>query len=340
MAAGVTAELPEHDEVLSGLIHRADLDGLVRLVDDCTTTRDWGRLRRLRDDARYAVGTGRQLWPAATLAEYRLALLAPAPWAAGVLDEGSGRFTIGPLTEVVAQHHTWAELAPLLEPGPRAAIVAHERALRGETIDPASTAALPDVLELPYPMAAWEPAYQLATYTDEGGEYPSPARPGPFTAVTMPTGPPERLDDDTVELAVRQLIEAWTASSNGKAEVVAVEGDAPGALRALGLSTVRSAPLQPAEAVAWLAWAGASGGAFGRRRGAAAGRFGALWVVAAVAGVLDDWPLPLDELGAMAAELRWWWWDADEPATGWQLQLVVDDPAEGLAWAISARDAA
>ena len=26
--------------------------------------------------------------------------------------------------------------------------------------------------------------------------------------------------------------------------------------------------------------------------------------------------------------------------TGWQLQLVVEDPAEGMAWAISARDAA
>ena len=54
---------------------------------------------------------------------------------------------------------------------------------------------------------------------------------------------------------------------------------------------------------------------------------------------LDDWPLPLDELGELAGELRWWWWDAHEPATGWQLQLAVDDPAEGLAWAISARDA-
>ena len=130
LAAGLMAG-DDDDEVLDGLIHRADLDGLVRLVDDCCASRDWARLRRLRDRARHAVGTGSQLWPAATLAEYRLALLAPAPWAAGVLDEGSGRFTIGPLTEVVAQHHTWRELAPLLDPGPRAALVAHERALAG-----------------------------------------------------------------------------------------------------------------------------------------------------------------------------------------------------------------
>jgi hypothetical protein len=330
---------PEPDDVLAGLIHRADLDGLVRLVDDCCAVRDWARLRRLRDEARYAVGTGRQLWPAATLAEYRLALLAPAPWAAGVLDEGSGRFTIGPLTEVVAQDHTWAELSPLLEPGPRAAIVAHERALRGERIDAASTAGLPDVLELPYALAPWEPRYQLATYSDEGVEAPSPPPPGPLLDVDLPPRAPARLDDDAAELAVRQLVEAWTASSNGRAEVVVVEGSAPDAIRALGVHRARWTPVDAPTAVAWLAWAGASGGAHGRRRGAASGRFGALWVVGALGGVLDDWPLPLDELGAIGAELRWWWWDVGEPATGWQLQLVVEDPDDGLAWAINARDA-
>ncbi len=339
MAAGLTPPPAEPDDVLAGLIHRADLDGLVRLVDDCCATRDWARLRRLRDDARHALGTGRQLWPAATLAEYRLALLAPAPWAAGVLDEGSGRFSIGPLTEVVAQHHTWAELAPLLDAGPRAAFVAHERVLRGELIDPASTAGLPDVLELPVALADWEPAYELATYTDDAGDFPSPALPTGFTDVAVPAAAPPPLDDDGVELAVRQLVDAWTTTSNGRADVAAVDGDAAGALRALGVARARWTALDPAAAVAWMAWAGASGGAHGRRRGAAAGRFGALWVLGAVADLLDDWPVPLAELGTVAGQLRWWWWDAHEPATGWQLQLAVEDPDEGVAWAISARDA-
>jgi hypothetical protein len=333
-------DVVEPDEVLTGLIHRADLDGLVRLVDDCCATGDWARLRRLRDAARHAVGTGRQLWPAATLAEYRLALLAPAAWAAGVLDEGSGHFSIGPLTEVIAQHHTWSELAALLEPGPRAAFVAQERVLRGEAIDPVAAAALPDVLELPYALGAWEPAYALATYGEDGGEFPAPDLPARLADLTLPTGVPAVLDDDAVELAVRQLVEPWTTSSNGRADVVAVEGDAASALRALGVPQARWAPLGPAEAVAWLAWAGASGGAHGRRRGAAAGRFGALWLVAAMVDAVDDWPLPVDELGALAGGLRWWWWDAHEPVTGWQLQLVVEDPDEHLAWAISARDAA
>jgi hypothetical protein len=334
----VTGE-PVEDPLLDELIHRADLDGLVRLVDDCTASRDWARLRRLRDRARHAVGTGRQLWPAATLAEYRLALLAPASFAAGVLDEGSGRFTIGPLTEVVAQHHSWTELAPLLEPGPRAAFVAHERVLRGETIDGPSVAALPDVLELPFELGSWEPPYLLADYHDTSVDFPAPTVPLGLDHVDVPTGDDSRLDDPAVELAVRQLVEPWTVSSNGHAELVAVDGDAASALHALGLPGARIAELTPGEAVAWMAWAGASGGAHGRRRGAAAGRFGAMWLLAAFGDALDEWPLPLAELGRLAAELRWWWWDAHEPVTGWQLQLAVEDPVEGLAWAISARDA-
>ncbi len=329
----------DDDADLDVLIHRADLDGLVRLIDESTGAGDWARLRRLRDRARHALGTGRQLWPAATLAEYRLALLAPPEWAAGVLDEGSGRFTIGPLTEVVAQHHTWSELAPLLPVGPRAALVAHERVLRGERIDPASVAALPETLDVPYALAPWEPEYPLADYHGGSAEFPSPERPAGLQDVALP-GDAAVTDDDVVELAVRQLVEPWTASSDGRAEVVAVEGAMPEALRALGLHAARAVELPTREALSWLAWAGASGGAHGRRRGAAAGRFGALWMVGALADALDDWPLDPPELGELAAGLRWWWWDAHEPATGWQLQLAVEDPADGLAWAISARDSA
>ena len=97
--------------MLDGLIHRADLDGLVRLVDARTASRDWAGLSRARDRARHAIGTGRQLWPVATLAEYRLALRAPVEWAAPTIADGAGLFTIGPLTEVIAQEHSWQELA-------------------------------------------------------------------------------------------------------------------------------------------------------------------------------------------------------------------------------------
>lgn len=330
------------DEPLDDLVARADLDALVHLVDARCTNRDWEGLLRLRDRARWAVHTGRQLWPAATLAEYRLALLAPAEWAARVVDEGSGRFTIGPLTEVVAQHHRWSDLAPHLPPGPRAAFVAHECVLRGETVDGTG---LPDVLDLPYALAPWEPAYALAEYTTGGAEFPSP--PLPPAAQFAPVEPgagagAERVDDDELHAAVRQLLEPWTASSNGRVEVVAVEGGGlADALGALGLPAgTRAARLAPAAALAWLAWAGASGGAHGRRRGAALGRFAAWWTLAAIGGVAEHWPVAAEELGELAGELTWWWWDAGEASLGWALQLAAHDPADGLTVALSARDAA
>jgi hypothetical protein len=69
----------------------------------------------------------------------------------------------------------------------------------------------------------------------------------------------------------------------------------------------------------------------------AAGRFGAWWVLAALTDRVDEWPVPPDELGRAAAELRWFLWDLG-PQVGWHLNLAVDDPAEGLAWALTASD--
>ena len=325
------------DDDLDRLIHRADLDGLVRMIDDRCATRDWDGLLRVRDRSRRAVETGRQVWPAATLAEYRLALLAPADFVATVLDEAdglSGRFTIGPLTEVAAQDHTWAELASVLDGGPRAAFVAHERVLRGEDVG------VPDVvpvLDLPFRLEPWEPDYSLAVYTDVGAEFPMPDLPAEWSELDVAAGA-EPLDDD-VELAVRQLVEPWIVSSNGQADVACVEGDVAAAIGALGVRRARVAQLDPAIAMAWLGWAGASGGAHGRRRGAAAGRFGAWWILAALGDLLERWPVSPDRLGELALELRWYRWNAHEPEVGWGLQLAVEDPAEGHAWAITARDA-
>ncbi len=325
-----------NDDDLDALIASADLDGLVRMIDDRTGSHDWPGLLRLRNRARAAVETGRQLWPAATLAEYRLALLADAEHVAIVLDESdglSGQFTIGPLTEVAAQHHSWGDLEALLDRGPRATFVAHERAIRGEPVD---SRELSPVLDIPASMAPWEPSYATATYSDNGGEFPAPDLPAAWREIETSTGS-EELDDD-VDLSLRQLVEAWTTSSNGRAEVVCVDGDAAAALGALGLRRARICVLTPAEAIAWIAWAGASGGAHGRRPGAAAGRFGAWWLLGALGDVLDDWPVDPAELGDLATELRWYRWNAFEPEVGWSLQIAIEDPANGVAWAITALD--
>lgn len=329
----------DHD--LDALVHAADLDGLVRMIDARSTLRDWEGVLRVRDRARAAVATGRQLWPAATLAEYRVALHGPAPLVAAVLDESdglSGRFTIGPLTEVAAQGHTWAELAPHLPAGPRASIVAHERALRGEPVD---ASALPAVFDIPARLGAWEPSYPLATYRDDGAEFPTPDLSTSWIVTDTASAPrPAPLEDtDDVRLAVEQLVEPWTTASNGQVDVVAVESTVDAAMGALGVGRARVGSITPATAIAWLAWAGASGGAHGRRRGAAAGRFGAWWVLAALGDLLDDWPVEPDALGDLAGELRWYRWDAFEPAVGWSLRIAVEDPVDGLAWAIAATDA-
>ena len=61
------SSVPGGDETLATLIHRADLDGLVRLVDDCCATRDWARLRhvdrvaRHRESCRDYIGERREL---------------------------------------------------------------------------------------------------------------------------------------------------------------------------------------------------------------------------------------------------------------------------------------
>ena len=274
----------------------------------------------------------------ATLAEYRLALRAPVEWAAPTIADGAGPFTIGPLTEVIAQEHSWQELANVLAPGPAAGVIAHERVLRGEPVDAATVGRFP-AIEMPYQLAAWEPAYLLATYRDDGVEAPAPpvpTTPGPARVAAAAHG----------RAAPRRRLRARRASAGGAVDRGVQR---PGRGRQRGrigrrrrerarVGSRRTGEISLTEALSWLAWAGASGGAHGRRRGAALGRFGALWTLAALLDLVDDWPLPLDELGDIAADLRWHWWDAGEPFTGWRLQLAVEDRVEGLAWAISARD--
>ena len=337
---GDDADRPDDDEILDLLITRADLDGLIRLIDEHCSARNWRGLERLASRARWAIGTGRQLWPAATHAEYRLALEAPAEWAASVVHDEGGHFSIGPLTEVVAQQHTWSELANHLDHSVATGIVAHERVLRGEDLRTEADNLI-DPLALPLIIEPWEPAYALAIYRADGFEAAPPRTPPSDRFIPLVPSGGTPIIDATVELAVRQLLEPWTASSNGRAEIAAVEGDAHDAVASLGvpIQRARLAPLTAAQAMAWLAWAGASGGAHGRRRGGATGRFGAWWSAAAIGNALDDWPLTGTELAEIVHELEWFWWDASEPVAGWQLRLAVHDPLDGLGWAINAHDA-
>ena len=311
------------------LIDRADLDGLIRLIDGFCDSRDWDALDDLRVACRAATQSGRQLWPASTLAEYRLALLAPPEYAVAVLDD-PGRFTIGPLTEVIAQHHRWDDMADLLDFDPVAAFVAHECAIRGERIDDEVF----EVLDIPLARAAWEPDYQLALYRDNDAVFDAPTPPATTSVTPVSVG--SRPVQPAVRDAFAQLVAPWTESSNGRLTVTEVGGDAPAALGALGIDDARIGALTAHEAMQWLTWAGASGGAHGRRRGNATGRFNAWWTLAALAQL--PWPASNDALGEALDTLTWWWWEGDAAPTGWRLQLVVHDQRAQTSWAVAAHD--
>lgn len=316
------------------LIELGDLDGLVRHVDRLCDERRWADLLELRDLCRAALERGRQLWPAAAHAEYRLALEAPGRWAAAVLVSGTGRFTLGPLPEVAASTHTWAELAPHASADPTASVAAHERVVRGEDLTGADGID-PFVLELPLALEHWEPAYPLAEYGAHEAAFPLPVVTG-LEPVDVDAG--AVVVDPDATRALVELATTWTTESNGRAEAVAVTGGAPEAVGALGARQARLAPVPPSGALAHMAWTAASGGAHGRRRGMAAGRFGAWWALAALAGLLDLWPVPADELGGAAEDLRWFVWDAGGPDTGWTCRIAVEDGERGRAWALTAND--
>ena len=317
---------------LDELIHRADLDALVRHVDDTCAARDYDHLLRVRDAARSAVETGRQLWPIATLANYRLALWAPAHLAVRALDDAARQFMPGPVSEILAVHHQWEQLSEHLEPGHDRSLTAYERALRGDRIADDEAR----VLDIPFDPAPFEPQYPLARYDDDGLIEEFPARATSSTVTTGRESVP--LDDDTVE-AFRDMMRPWTTQSNGAARAVVVEGGLAEACGAISSGTVRTGRVTADDALAMLAWAASSGGAHGKRRGGAGGRSEALWLLSVFAGLQDDFPDSLPELGAVVAGCEFHVFENDEtPTDGWGFHLVIVDPSEGISAALSAHD--
>jgi hypothetical protein len=310
------------------LVDLGDLDELLRRIDDLCDDRDWDGLADLRQRCRAAFARGRQLWPAASHAEYRLALQAPGPWAASVVEPGAGQFALGPLSEVAASTHTWEELASHLPASPEAALVAYERVLRGEDLTGAAGVE-PALVELPLRLEPWEPDYPLATYKPYTAEFGDVATP-PFETVAVGDGTAAVVvDDPETTTALVELVSPWTTQSNGHVTAVAVEGDVTDVVAAVagvggsGIANVRLAPVDLGHALAVMAWTAASGGAHGRRRGLAYGRFAAWWATAALAGELDAWP----RLDAARQRLRWYRWERPEPPTGWALRLAAERPA-------------
>ena len=314
-------------------VESSDTDTLLRIIDGLCRAQAWDSLTEIRQLCADAQTRGKQLWGVDEHIRYRLALEAPAALAAAAVIEGPARFSLGPLTEVVASRHSFAELEPHLPPGPPRAWIAHERVLRGEVINAELDAA---VVELPLLLADWEPDYPPVAYHPDRVEAEPPGLP-PLQPLP-PAGRGEAVDDPATIDALAALVAAWVEESNGRVATVCATGGLAAALRLLGVPEPAAARIDLATALALMAWAGASGGAHGRRRGGAAGRLAAWWVLHQVTG--SSWPPSPPDLGRMGAELEWYAWSDRGGNPGWNLQLAVTSPGESLTWVVSANDAA
>lgn len=310
-------------------IEATDTDELVRVIDGYCASGSWDTLVELRHRCREAVGRGKQVWGVEEHIRYRLALDAPPQYAGPVVGEGPLRFGLGPLAEVAASKKTWEEVSPYLAVGPERATFAAERVVRGEK----GVCPIPD---LPNELMDWETGYPLATYKEDKLDAPSPKLPT-TEPVDLPAMVTE-IDDPESEGALGDLVSPWLEQSNGRYDTSTVEGDGPAAIRALGLGRAHVGAMDVATAFNWMVWAGASGGAHGQRRGAAAGRYGAWWAVASLCDL--EWPPAPSLVDDTVRRLRWLWFDDGAPGTGWQLRIAIEDPQMGLSWAISAVDAA
>lgn len=323
------------DVTLAELLSMGDLDGLVRHADHLANASDWDQLFVLRDRCNEAADlTGKQLWGAAQYAEYRLALAAPAALAASVVISGAARFALGPLSEVVAQEHTWEQLADHLPDPASASVVAQERILRGEDLRDDPRAGL-DETGLPGILQPFEPRYALPTYGPDELLEAGPAEPVGQDRELLGTAGPQA-EAAELEHALSDAVRHWETQSTGEVWTAAVDGPVDAAVGALTDGDVRLIELRVPEALGLIAWCAASGAAHAPRRGMGPGRSFAWWVAVEAAGL--DWPADPDELEYELEELRWWTWTTRGDEQGWRLRLAIEDPLDDLTVAIDAFD--
>lgn len=315
---------------LTDLIEASDLDGLIRFVDGVCAADEYEALEEIRHRCTEAVERGKEVWGIAHFAAYRAALEAPGPIAAAVVEEGAGRTGLGPLWEVAASTHRWDELGPHVEEPKMRALVAYERSIRGDAIG----APPADFLDIPIQVQSWEPRYALATYRSDEADFPSP--PPPACSTKLDARAYRTFKDPESEDALFELVRAWVDESRGTFATATVEGPAEDAIAAVSPADVSFTEVNRADALAHMAWAGASGGSAGTRRGTPVGRANAWAAVATMADL--DFPGEPEAIGEAASRFRWLMWEDRGIAAGWLLNVAIEDQAAGLSWAIRALD--
>lgn len=317
---------------VADLVQRGDLDELVRAVDAAAARGDFAQVVALRRSCLDAVEfSGRQLWGPAAYAAYRLVLDAPTDLAVETMLGAHDRHTLGPLTEVIAQHHPWTDLVALLPPGPLAGTVAVERVLRGDDLsdDPRAES---HHLDVPARRLAWEGRAPEVVYRARDVLAPAPV-PTPTGPARAPGSPGSPIDDPELVEAWEALVAPWASSPDGRVGVAVTDGPVEGAVARLS-PAAGLRPVDLAGAVGLLTWAASSGGASTRRRGGAAGRSTAWW---ALRVLVDHEPgSPVDLLHADL--LDWSWVGFDGPDDdGWALRLAAEH-VDGWSLAIDAHD--
>ncbi|MER5636850.1 hypothetical protein ABT095_07840 [Kitasatospora sp. NPDC002227] len=298
------------------------------------------RLRTLADQGRWAevLGRFRRARAAGRVREagqfgHLLAYGAPPELAARLFDrEGAPGGTAdvddhdaGPLWEVLATRHSWRRLALQLGPAPVRRLVLHTRALLGEDL---RHGAEPDEEGVPLALEPWE-----AAGWDERGRVREYLRTGGARRAlhSLPAGReglgPLDLPDRgaTVPgLAATRLLDGYAPW----ARAVCVRGTAPDAV----------AHLTPARRITggYLPFGQAYPGLVQAASdtpdaGSAQGRLAVWRVLAAMTG---ERVVLLPEVRALVARLRCFTWS--EPGDELHyLHVAVEDPATGLAWALS-----
>ncbi|MEO7804031.1 MAG: DUF6183 family protein [Actinomycetota bacterium] len=315
---------------LEELIESGEPNPLLHRVDGLCSARAWDDLVALADRCRVETERGKQLWPIAEHIEYRLALEAPGAIAASVLGPEAGRFALGPLTEVVASTHRFEELEPHLSVPQILGALAAERVIRGEDLTD-HAGAHPEVMELPLMLMNWEPEYPLPVYRSDKATFPDAPLVQTKRVRLGDPGDERHLSDPDLERAMLDLVAPWVTQSNGDVVFHIVEGSVESAIDGRWLMRIDSS-----EALAHMAWAAASGGAYGRRRGGAYGRFAAWWSASELTGLA--WPPVPDELHEAMDEVHWYLWEPEDLKPGWNLHLAVHDPVDGWTASVSAHD--
>ncbi|GAA5015678.1 hypothetical protein [Kitasatospora paranensis] len=291
-----------------------------------------GLFRRTRAAAAAARGREAATGAAGPIG-HLIAYGAPPELAARLFDADGGPDTAagatdhdaGPLWEVLAARHSWRRLAPLLEPTPIRRLVAHTRALLGDDLagraDP-DPEGVPLALQ-PWEKSGWEERSRVRDYLPGGGArrplLALPATREGLGRLDLP-GPGTLVPG----LGATRLLDAlapWLRA-------VCVRGTAPDGAARFAQDTDPVAGYLPFGTV-YPALVQAASGV--RELGTADGRL-ALWR-ALVAMTGEPRPAPSD-VNALVARLRCLTWCEAEDEL-WYLHVALEDPATGLAWALS-----